>query len=83
MKVTYFSWLRTRVGTSAEEIGLPDGVTTVGGLLDFLGEARPGLRDVLKTPGALRCTVNRRYVDPSHPVGASDEVAIFPPVTGG
>ncbi|HEV7371469.1 molybdopterin converting factor subunit 1 [Arenibaculum sp.] len=83
MKIIYFSWLRTKAGTPAEEIGLPDGVTTVGGLLDHLGEVRPGLRDVLKTPGALRCTVNRRYVDPSHPVAASDEVSIFPPVTGG
>ncbi|MCZ6765197.1 MAG: molybdopterin synthase sulfur carrier subunit, partial [Alphaproteobacteria bacterium] len=34
MKILYFAWLRTKIGTGAEEVALPDGVADVAGLLD-------------------------------------------------
>lgn len=34
-------------------------------------------------PGNLLCAVNMEYVDLKHEVQAGDEVAFFPPVTGG
>lgn len=83
MKVLWFAWLRTRVGTGEETIALPDGVTDVAGLLDFLAQRSPGHAEALKNRNVVRVAVNQTYVKPDHAITDGDEVAIFPPVTGG
>ncbi|MEM0929135.1 MAG: molybdopterin converting factor subunit 1 [Pseudomonadota bacterium] len=83
MKVTYFSWLRTKTGVPAEDVPLPDDIDTMGELISLLGQTHPALQELTEQEGSLRCTVNRRYVDMTHPVTNTDEVTIFPPVTGG
>jgi len=83
MKVLWFAWLRTRVGTGEENIALPDGVTDVAGLLDFLAQRSPGHAEALKNRNVVRVAVNQTYVKQDHAVSDGDEIAIFPPVTGG
>jgi sulfur-carrier protein len=83
MKVLWFAWLRTRVGTGEEIVALPDGVTDVGGLLDFLAQRSPGHAEALKNRSVVRVAVNQSYVKSDHAVTDGDEIAIFPPVTGG
>ena len=83
MHVKYFAWLRTKVGKGAEDVSPPDDVRTVGDLMAWLAEERPGLAEALARPGIIRAAVNQDYADPDHPVKAGDEVAFFPPVTGG
>ena len=83
MKVSYFSWLRTKTGTPAEEITLPEGATTIADLVRHLGERHPALAEIADAPGAMRFTVNRRYVEAGHVLSPADEVNLFPPVTGG
>lgn len=83
MKVLWFAWLRTRVGTGEETIALPDTVTDVGGLLDFLAQRSPGHEEALKNRSVVRVAVNQTYVKADHAITDGDEVAIFPPVTGG
>ena len=83
MKVLYFAWLRTKTGTASEEISPPEGVTTVGELMDWLAKERPGFAEAMAMPGIIRAAVNQDYADPSHPLRPGDEVAFFPPVTGG
>ena len=83
MKVLYFAWLRSRVGAGAEDVTPPAGVTTVGGLLDWLATRGPGHAAALANRAVVRVAVNQEYVGPDHPVRAGDEVALFPPVTGG
>ena len=83
MKVLYFAWLRSRVGTGAEDVTPPAGVTTVGGLLDWLATRGPGHAAALANREVVRVAVNQEYVGPDHPVRPGDEVALFPPVTGG
>ena len=83
MKILYFAWLRQRTGTPTETIELPDGVTTVAGLMAHLGERHPGFAEAVGAGGIVRCAVNQRHVDRDHPVANGDEVAFFPPVTGG
>ena len=83
MKVLWFAWLRTRVGTGEENIALPDTVTDVGGLLDFLAQRSPGHAEALKNRNVVRVAVNQTYVKADHAITDGDEVAIFPPVTGG
>jgi molybdopterin synthase sulfur carrier subunit len=83
MKILYFAWLRTRVGTAEEEIVLPESVRDVRGLLDWLKTRSPGHAEALKDFKVVRVAVNQNYVPLEHPVKTGDEIAIFPPVTGG
>lgn len=83
MNVLYFAWLRQRTGIGQEEFSLPDGVKTVGDLVDWLQTRGPGYARAFEERKAVRAAVNQEYVPFDHAVDDSDEVAFFPPVTGG
>ena len=83
MNVKYFAWLRAKVGKGAEEVSPPEDVRTVGDLMTWLAKDRPGLAEAFARPGVIRAAVNQDYADPDHPLKPGDEVAFFPPVTGG
>ncbi len=80
VKILYFASLREALGMAGETIELPSGVLTVGGLRDWLvGQGR----DKLGTAKNLRCAVNQELAGLDAPVAEGDEIAFFPPVTGG
>ena len=83
MKLLYFAWLRARVGCAEEEVALPPQVQDVAGLLDWLRARSDGHAEALRNLGLVRVAVNQDYVGLAHPVREGDEVALFPPVTGG
>lgn len=83
MKVLYFAWVRQRIGVGNETVSPPDGVTTVAALIDWLRTRGPGYAEAFRDTRAIRCAVNQEYVEPTHPLAPDDEVAFFPPVTGG
>ncbi|MCL2636032.1 MAG: molybdopterin converting factor subunit 1 [Betaproteobacteria bacterium] len=80
VKVLYFAGLREALGCSGESVDLPAGVATVGQLRDWLvGQGR----DKLASAKNLRCAVNQDMAGFAAPLAEGDEVAFFPPVTGG
>jgi molybdopterin synthase sulfur carrier subunit len=83
VKVLWFAWLRTRVGTGAEDVDPPASVDTVAKLLDWLAARSSGHAEALAKREVVRVAVNQSYVPLDHPVKPGDEIAIFPPVTGG
>ena len=83
MKLLYFAWLRARIGRTEEVLTLPLEVRDVGGLLEWLQTRGPGYAEALRDLSVVRVAVNQDYVGNEHPVRDGDEVAIFPPVTGG
>ncbi len=83
MKLLYFAWLKTKTGVAEEEVAPPPDVATVADLLAWLQTRGPGYAEALADLSALRVAVNQEYAMPGDPVGPSDEVALFPPVTGG
>jgi molybdopterin synthase sulfur carrier subunit len=83
MKLLYFAWIRSKIGIAEEEVAPPAEVTTVGALLDWLASRGPAYAEALKARAAVKAAVNQEYVEPDHPVRAGDEIALFPPVTGG
>ena len=83
MKVLYFAWLKTKTGMAEEEVAPPEDVATVGDLLAWLKEQTPGHAEALADLEVVRVAVNQEYAQPDHPVKPGDEVALFPPVTGG
>ncbi|WP_043832291.1 molybdopterin converting factor subunit 1 [Muricoccus aerilatus] len=83
MRVLYFAWLRQRAGIGEEEVSPPAEVTDVGGLMRWLAARSAGHASAFADPAQVRCAVNQEFCGPDHPVSAGDEVAFFPPVTGG
>ncbi|MBW7837569.1 MAG: molybdopterin converting factor subunit 1 [Sphingomonadales bacterium] len=81
--VLYFAWVREKVGKSEEELELPSNVHTVADLLHHLRGQSSSHADALGDEKRLRVAVNQEHVDMNAPVGGDDEIAIFPPVTGG
>ena len=83
MKVLYFAWLRTKAGVAEETLSLPADVRTVGALIEWLKSRGPGHAAALADLSVVRVAVNQRYATLDAAVAADDEVALFPPVTGG
>jgi len=83
LKVLYFAWVRSQIGLSEETVDLPDDVSTVGELLDWLRGRGPRHAEALNDTSVVRVAVNEEYASFDAPVAAGDEVALFPPVTGG
>jgi sulfur-carrier protein len=83
VKLLYFAWLRARIGHAEEETTLPEQVRDVGGLLEWLRGRGPAYAEALRDLSVVRVAVNQDYVGRDHPLRDEDEVAIFPPVTGG
>ncbi len=83
VKVLYFARLRELLGTAGESIELPAGVSTVGALRSYLLSRGGAWSDALAEGRAVRIAVNQEMAQPTTPIGPNDEVAFFPPVTGG
>ena len=83
MKLLYFAWVRQKIGRSQEELAIPPDVTTVTSLVEFLRRRGPGYEAAFQNPALLRCAVNQEHARFDATVGPDDEVAFFPPVTGG
>jgi sulfur-carrier protein len=83
MRLLYFAWLRTKIGTAEETVEPPATVRTVAALVDWLKTRGPGFAEALKSRKLARVAVNQEYVGFDHPLAPGDEVALFPPMTGG
>ena len=83
MKIIYFAWLKEHTGCSLEDMPLPDGVDTVGALIPHIKRKSKGHETALGNLEAVRVAVNRVYGDLETQINDNDELAFFPPVTGG
>lgn len=83
IQVLYFAWLRQRTGLAAEEVEPPPEVATIGALMRWLAARSPGHAAAFAQPKQVRAAVNQEFRGPEDPVAPGDEVAFFPPVTGG
>ena len=81
--ILYFARLKEAFGLGSERLALPSSIATVGALREFL-RARGGAWEVeLAAAKPVRVAVNQEMVAPHTRLNPGDEVAFFPPVTGG
>jgi len=83
LKVLYFASVKERVGKDAEEIEVPAEVSTVAALRAHLRTRGGEWSEVFSDKRLVKAAVNQDMVQPSAPIKAGDEIAFFPPVTGG
>ncbi len=81
--ILYFAWLRERVGRSEERVTPPAAVRDVAGLIDWLIGCDAAHAHAFAARATVRCAVNQEFATPDTPIAAGDEIAFFPPVTGG
>jgi molybdopterin synthase sulfur carrier subunit len=83
VKVVFFARLREALGSSGETVSVPIGTPTVAAVRDQL-RSRGGSWDTELAPSrAVRVAVNQDMATPQTTLKPGDEVAFFPPVTGG
>jgi sulfur-carrier protein len=83
MRITYFAWLKTKVGHGQETVTPPDTVRDVAGLLEWLKGRDEVYAAAFANTAVIRVAVNQDVVERDSPIGPDDDVALFPPVTGG
>ena len=83
MKILYFSWLKEKVGKSLEEIEKPKEVHSIKDLIEFLKNNSNKHQNAFKYPKSIKVAVNRDFADFETLINEEDEIAFFPPVTGG
>ncbi len=83
MQVLYFAWVRQKVGVAEERVSPPAEVADIAGLVRWLSGRSPGHAAAFENAGAIRAAVNQEFATPDRRLSPGDEVAFFPPVTGG
>ncbi len=81
--ILWFAWLRERTGSAEETLMLPEAEITVAALIELLAARGGGYAAAFQNRRTVRCAVNQEFAEPEALVRAGDEVAFFPPVTGG
>ncbi len=83
IKVLYLASLRERLGKAGEDLEISPETSTVAGLRTLLMARGGAWQTALAQGKALRVAVNQEMAQPTTPVKPGDEIAFFPPVTGG
>jgi molybdopterin synthase sulfur carrier subunit len=81
--ILYFARLKEALGTASEEFALPESVIDLGGLRGALAGRGGAWAAELSGARVVRAAVNQEVAAADTPVHDGDEVAFFPPVTGG
>lgn len=83
IKVLYFARIKESVNYSTEDITLPSDVSTITALKNFLAQRGDTWLELFDGKQTIRAAINHELVDNMAAINDGDEVAFFPPVTGG
>jgi sulfur-carrier protein len=83
VKLVYFAWLRETIGAAEEMRDIPDDVRTAQDLLIWLAGQSDEHAQALAVPSVIRVAVDQEMIMPDEYLGAPQEIALFPPMTGG
>lgn len=79
----YFARLREQIGRGEEQHDLPDNIQTLGDLVTWLKAQGPAYAATFTDMDKVRAAINEQAATPNSPVTDGDEIAFFPPMTGG
>ncbi len=83
MKLRYFAWVRERIGKAEEQAELPSDVVTIADLMDWLVLRGPEYEHAFEAPKTIRASMDQAHVRHDTPIAGAQEIAFFPPMTGG
>ena len=82
MKIKYFAWLKNITGIEFEDIA-NDNVKDVKSLKLHLSNKYPNLKKYILEEDMIRVAINLKYISNNKKLNSNDEIALFPPVSGG
>ena len=83
MKILYFSWLREKIGTESEEIKVSEKISDVNELVEYLKKSSEKHSIAFQNMKSIKVAVNKEFANFDKKIQDQDEIAFFPPVTGG
>ena len=83
MEILFFARIREDIGQSSHSLPLPENITTVSQLINHLRCLGENYKTAFENESTTRVAVNQTYVNLEHGITDRDEVAFFPPMTGG
>lgn len=83
LKISYFAWVRERMGIGEEEVDPPAEVATVADLVAWLAVRDARGARAFAEPKRIRAALDGLMAGPGARVAEASEIALFPPVTGG
>ncbi len=83
LKLSYFAWVRERVGKSDETLTPPAEVRTVADLIAWLSARGEEYAYAFDNPTVIRAAMDRKHVKQDSAIEGAHEIAFFPPMTGG
>ena len=82
MIIKYFAWLKNITNIEEEEVEEKN-ITDVKTLKEFLLKKYPKLNQYMEEEDFIRIAINLEYITTNEPINSKDEIALFPPVSGG
>ena len=83
MVIKYFSWIKEHIGKSEEQIILPSHINNINQLINYLNEIDEKYKLIYEKKELIKIAVNKTYSSFDANISNNDEIAFFPPVTGG
>ena len=83
IQILYFARVKEKLNYSIESLQLPEQVMTVADLKNLLSQRGDSWKEIFLEQQNLRAAINHQLVDDSAYIDDQDEVAFFPPVSGG
>lgn len=83
MHILYFSWVRERMAKAEETLPLTEDTASIQQLIQHLKSRDASGAHAFADSTLIRVAVNQAFVSGDHALNEGDEVAFFPPVTGG
>lgn len=83
LNLVYFAWVREAVGRDTESVEVPATLGNVAGLIGWLHRRGEGYQTAFAHPDRVRAAVDGAFVGHDAPLHDGQEIALFPPVTGG
>ena len=83
MKLLYFAWVRDKIGIDSEIIDLPPEIKTAAEFIEWFKSRGEKYEQVIGASDTVKMAINHEYASPDDTITNQDEIALFPPVTGG
>ncbi len=83
MNILYFSWIKDKLGKSKENIIIDKNIRNVSDLINFLKDKDEKYQEVFKDIASIRVSINMETANIEDSININDEIAFFPPMTGG
>ncbi|MBF96966.1 MAG: molybdopterin synthase sulfur carrier subunit [Pelagibacterales bacterium] len=83
MKVLYFSWIKDNIGKNEEDLSLNDNIKTISDLINYLITINENYKKAFSDMSIIRFSKNMNLVNIDEMIDNDDEIAFFPPMTGG